>query len=215
MHAVLTKLLTTLSPRTESAEAEAPELSRSRYLTADDRALVGACQQGDAAAQRQLYQRYSHRVFSVVARIAGHGDAEEITQEVFLRAFRGIATFRGESQLSTWLYRLAVNAALTHAGKTARRQRYHAGEDALQNLSAEPAHESDPLLRERLSQAMSELPPGYRAVLVLHDIEGLEHEEIGTILGVRTGTSKSQLHKARARMRELLGGVSVGEGEAR
>lgn len=218
MHAVLTKLLTTFSlagPAPEpslaadAAGALAPSprattWSAAANISDSERALVQACQRGDGSAQQELYLRYARRVLAVVSRIAGPADAEEITQEVFLRALRGIHGFRGESQLSTWLYRLAVNAALTHSSRSQRHQRRHTGEDALERLSAEPVEDADPLLRQRLERAMAALPAGYRAVLVLHDIEGLQHEDIASILGVRVGTSKSQLHKARARMRELL-----------
>jgi RNA polymerase sigma-70 factor (ECF subfamily) len=105
------------------------------------------------------------------------------------------------------MYRLAVNAALSHATRTQARARRDLGEEALATLPAEPGPSSDPRLRARLERALAELPAGYRAVLVLHDVEGLQHEEIAEILGCRVGTSKSQLHKARARMREILGGA--------
>src|SRR5262249_20635745 len=133
--------------------------------------------------------------------------AEELAQEVFLRAFRGLGKFRGDAQLSTWMYRLAVNAALSHATRAQARRRRDLPDEMLMTLPAEAAPDSDPRLRERLQEALGALPAGYRAVLVLHDVEGLQHDEIAEILGCRVGTSKSQLHKARARMRELLGSV--------
>lgn len=208
MHAVLNKLLTSFSLGGAEAALGAKEAPAPAWVNPNisdaERALVKACQAGDASAQQQLYLRYQRRVLAVVSRIAGPADAEEITQEVFLRALRGIASFRGESQLSTWLYRLAVNAALTQSGRNQVQKRRHTGEDALDRVPSEPAVDADPFLRQQLERAMEALPAGYRAVLVLHDIEGLQHEEIATILGVRVGTSKSQLHKARARMRELL-----------
>lgn len=154
-----------------------------------------------------LYERYRRRVFALIARICGAQEAEELTQDVFLRAFRSIGRFRGDAQLSTWMYRLAVNAALSHATRTMSRQRKAVSEEALEQLPAAGVEGGDPRLRERLSVALEALPPGYRAVLVLHDVEGLQHDEIAEILGCRVGTSKSQLHKARARMRELLGEV--------
>jgi RNA polymerase sigma-70 factor (ECF subfamily) len=173
----------------------------------DEQALVEACRRGEREALHTFYERYRRRVFSLIARIVGAQDAEELAQEVFLRAFRGLDKFRGDAQLSTWMYRLAVNAALSHATRAQARQKRDLGEDALMALPAEDAPATDPRLRARLQRALSELPAGYRAVLVLHDVEGLQHEEIAQVLGCRVGTSKSQLHKARAKMRELLGGA--------
>lgn len=174
---------------------------------AEEQALVEACRRGEREALHAFYERYRRRVFSLIARIVGPQDAEELAQEVFLRAFRGLEKFRGDAQLSTWMYRLAVNAALSHATRTQARQKRDLGEDALMALPAEDAPATDPRLRARLERALHSLPAGYRAVLVLHDVEGLQHEEIAEILGCRVGTSKSQLHKARAKMRELLGGA--------
>jgi RNA polymerase sigma-70 factor (ECF subfamily) len=172
----------------------------------DDLALVEACRRGERAAMHTFYERYRRRVFALIARICGAQDAEELSQEVFLRAFRGLEKFRGDAQLSTWMYRLAVNAALSHATRTQARARRSVSDEVLEDVAAPAAESSgDPRLRERLVRAMEELPPGYRAVLVLHDVEGLQHEEIAQILGCRVGTSKSQLHKARAKMREALG----------
>lgn len=171
-------------------------------IDADDTRLVEACKLGDRRAMELLYHRYKRRVFSLAARIVGTGDAEEVAQEAFVRIFRGLDRFRGDSQLSTWIYRLAVNAALTHAERRPRRTQ---GEEALVDVPAPETSASDPYLSQRLEQALAQLPAGYRAVLVLHDVEGLQHEEIASVLGCRVGTSKSQLHKARARMRELLG----------
>lgn len=198
MQALLSKLFVPCSPRAESAPRTSPSVGE------DERGLVRQCQRGDAAAMRLFYQRYVGRVRSLVYRIAGKDEVDELTQEVFLKALRGIGGFRGESQLGTWVYRLAVNAALSHATRAQTRRRRFAGEEAFHVLAAEERDPGDPLLRERLQRALEALPAGYRAVLVLHDIEGLQHEEIASILGVRVGTSKSQLHKARARMRELL-----------
>jgi RNA polymerase sigma-70 factor (ECF subfamily) len=158
-----------------------------------------------------LYLRYARRVRALTARIVGAGDAEELTQEVFIKVFRCIGSFRGESQLGTWIYRLAVNTALTHATRSQGRKRKEAREEVLAHIPAAQV-EGDPLLQARLERALLALPAGYRAVLVLHDIEGLQHEEIAQILDVQVGTSKSQLHKARARMRELL---NMPEGETR
>jgi RNA polymerase sigma-70 factor (ECF subfamily) len=121
---------------------------------------------------------------------------------VFVRIFRGLGRFRGDSQLSTWIYRLAVNAALSHV---TRRPRHEVDDEAIANMPAPEIRGADPSLSQKLEDALARLPAGYRAVIVLHDVQGLNHEEVAEILGCQVGTSKSQLHKARARMRELLG----------
>lgn len=168
----------------------------------NDAWLIEACRQGDRRAMETLYHRFKRRVFGMVARIAGPQDAEEVAQEVFMRIYRGLLKFRGESALDTWVYRLTVNAALSHVQRRPQRAE---GEEALAQLPSLEGPSRDPRLAARLATAMSDLPAGYRAVLVLHDVEGLSHEEIADILGCRVGTSKSQLHKARCKMRELLG----------
>jgi RNA polymerase sigma-70 factor (ECF subfamily) len=170
----------------------------------DDRDLVAACQRGERRAMEALYHQYKRRVFGLCHRIVGPVEAEEVAQDVFVRVFRGLGNFRGESQLGTWVYRLAVNAALTHVGKQKRRG--EVGDDeVLAQVAAPPAVERDPRLSDRVEAAMARLPAGYRAILVLHDVEGLSHEECAAIMDCRVGTSKSQLHKARAKMRDLLG----------
>lgn len=170
----------------------------------NDAGLVEACRRGDRQAMEALYHRFKRRVFSMVARIAGPQDAEEVSQEVFMRIYRGLMKFRGDSALDTWVYRLTVNAAVSHVSRRPARAE---GEEALQHVPIAEGPARDPRLAARLETALSELPGGYRAVLVLHDIEGLSHEEIAEILGCRVGTSKSQLHKARGKMREILGPV--------
>jgi RNA polymerase sigma-70 factor (ECF subfamily) len=168
----------------------------------DEASLVRDCQRGDRQAMERLYLRYRRRVYSLVARIGGAAVADELSQEVFLKIYKNISKFRGDSQLGTWIYRLTVNATLTYV---TRRPRDLALEDQPLEPPAAPGPETDPALRARIERALAALPAGYRAVLVLHDVEGQSHEEIAEVLGCRVGTSKSQLHKARARMRELLG----------
>jgi RNA polymerase sigma-70 factor (ECF subfamily) len=170
---------------------------------ADDAQLIAACRRGEARAMEMLYHQFKRRVFGMAHRIVGSSDAEEVAQEVFVRVFRGLASFRGDSQLSTWIYRLTVNAALSHLAKRGRR--HEVGDDGLTELPAPPVTERDPGLAARIESALAILPAGYRAILVLHDVEGLSHEECAAILECRVGTCKSQLHKARARMREILG----------
>lgn len=179
-----------------------------------DAELVAACRRGEERAMEALYHQYKRRVFGLVSRIVGAGEAEEVAQDVFVRIFRGLPKFRGDSALGTWIYRLSVNAALTHASRRSRH--IHAGDEVLAELPAPARPPRDPNLAARLEHALVKLPPGYRAILVLHDVEGLSHDECAAILGCRVGTSKSQLHKARARMRDLLGPALAAErgGEA-
>jgi RNA polymerase sigma-70 factor (ECF subfamily) len=169
----------------------------------DDAQLIAACRRGEARAMEMLYHQYKRRVFGMAHRIVGASDSEEVAQEVFVRVFRGLAAFRGDSALSTWIYRLTVNAALSHLARRGRR--HEVGDDGLTELPAPAPAERDSALATRIEAALAELPAGYRAILVLHDVEGLSHEECAAILECRVGTCKSQLHKARARMRELLG----------
>jgi RNA polymerase sigma-70 factor (ECF subfamily) len=177
---------------------------------ADDAQLIAACRRGEARAMEMLYHQYKRRVFGMAHRIVGASDAEEVAQEVFVRVFRALASFRGDSALSTWIYRLTVNAALSHLAKRGRRQ--EVGDDALTDVPATPAVERDSALAARIEAALAKLPAGYRAILVLHDVEGLSHEECAAILDCRVGTCKSQLHKARAKMREILGPNVHGRG---
>jgi len=192
---------------TASASASAPILADPRprvaSALADDAQLIAACRRGEARAMERLYHQYKRRVFGMAHRIVGASDAEEVAQEVFVRVFRGLAAFRGDSALSTWIYRLTVNAALSHLAKRGRR--HEVGDDGLSELPAPPVAERDSALAARIETALGQLPAGYRAILVLHDVEGLSHEECSAILECRVGTCKSQLHKARAKMRELLG----------
>ena len=186
-----------------SDAAMAPQLMTQQLVYRDDAELVAACRRGDSRAMETLYHQYRKRVYGLVYRIVGPNDADEVAQDAFVRIFRGLTNFRGDSQLSTWIYRLSVNAALTQVTRRGRRQ--EVGEDALSTVAAKEETYRDPKLAARLEQALARLPAGYRAVIVLHDVEGLSHEECAEILNCRIGTCKSQLHTARAKMRELLG----------
>lgn len=169
----------------------------------DDSILIQRARQGDGGAVRELYERHAGRVYAVVKRLAGHDDAlaEDWAQEAWVRAIRALPTFRGDSRFTTWLHRIAVNSAL-HGRRSRLRK---AGREAPMDdtFSVRAAAETS-VLKLRLERAMERLPEGMRKVLVLHDVEGYTHEEIGEILGVNPGTCKSQLFKARARMRRLL-----------
>jgi RNA polymerase sigma-70 factor, ECF subfamily len=173
-----------------------------------DMALVDRCRAGDLMAFEELYRTHAGRLFSVACRMLGNtADAEDLLQEIFLTAHRKLESFRGESSLGTWLYRLATNQCLDYLRSRAAR----AGQ-VTDTLDGDPtlADASSSGLADRtvtrmdLERALARLPDGCRAAFVLHDIEGLEHREVAEVLGVAEGTSKSQVHKARLRLRSLL-----------
>jgi RNA polymerase sigma-70 factor, ECF subfamily len=168
----------------------------------EDNELVKLARTGDGGAIRMLYQRHARRVSAVVRRMSGDDAlAEDWAQEAWVRVIRALPTFRGESQFSTWLHRIAVNSAL-HGRRS--RERKAGRETVMDDSYAARPTGGDALLRLKLERAMDRLPDGMRRVLVLHDVEGYTHEEIGEMLGVNPGTCKSQLFKARAKMRNLL-----------
>lgn len=164
--------------------------------------LIRQACDGDARAVRALYERYAPRVYAVVRRIAGDDEtAQDYAQEAWIRAIRALPTFRGDARFSTWLHRIAVNAALQALRRSETRERREA---PMPDAVAAPTLRRDALLQQRLERALDRLPAGMRTILILHDVEGYTHEEIGESLGIASGTSKSQLFKARARMRDLL-----------
>lgn len=170
--------------------------------------LIRQACEGEGPAVRALYERYSPRVYAVVRRIAGDDDlAQDYAQEAWIRAIRALPTFRGDSRFSTWLHRIAVNSALQALRKADTRVKRRQPMPEADTLAA-PHVGGDSLLKRRLEGAMSELPEGMRQVLILHDIEGYTHDEIGNMLGVTPGTSKSQLFKARVKMRAQLQGLN-------
>ena len=184
---------------------EAPPGSRERppegWEMTESQLIRQACE-GDGMAVRTLYERYAPRVYAVVRRIAGEDDlAQDYAQEAWIRAIRALPSFRGDARFSTWLHRIAVNSALQALRKADTRTKREA---PLPEAIPVPASEGDVLLGDLLERAMDRLPVGMRQVLILHDVEGYTHEEIGEFLGVTSGTSKSQLFKARAKMRDLL-----------
>ncbi|MBR9989437.1 MAG: sigma-70 family RNA polymerase sigma factor [Gemmatimonadetes bacterium] len=163
---------------------------------------IRRAQQGDAAAIRDLYRRYAPRVHAVVRRLAGDDAlAEDWAQDAWVRAFRALPAFRGDARFSTWLHRIAVNSAL-HGRRW--RDRRVSREDPLLPERDHSGRNDHVVLRISLQRALDELPEGMRQIVVLHDVEGYTHEEIGELLGIAAGTSKSQLFKARARLRGLL-----------
>lgn len=174
---------------------------------AADVRLAARCRTGDLAAFEDLYRAHSARLYAVAYRMLGHAeDAEDMLQEIFLLAFRKMGSYKGESSLGTWLYRLGVNACLDRLRSKARRNDQQTewldGDQppsgAVTDRSLSVVHRLD------LERAIRELPAGCRAAFLLHDVEGFEHREIASMLGIAEGTSKSQVHKARSRLRGLL-----------
>lgn len=163
---------------------------------------------GDVAAFEELYRRYYRRVYSLCFRMTrSASDAEDLTQNVFIQIFRKLKTFRGESSFTTWLHRLTVNEVLMQFRKNAvkKERTTDDGTTPTQIVSGTQNHARMSVVDHiALDEAIRQLSPGYRAVFILHDVEGYEHEEIGKILGCAVGTSKSQLHKARIKLRRLL-----------
>lgn len=168
-------------------------------------------QAGDPRAFEELVRTHQHRVFGVAYRMLGsRGEAEEIAQEVFLRVHRGIAGFRGEATLSTWLYTITTRLCLNRlASGEARMARRRAGDEEvmthLASAGADPAAEADRReLDAALRRAIAELPGERRAIVVLRDLEGLSYEEIAGALHLELGTVRSRLHRARMELKEKL-----------
>jgi RNA polymerase sigma-70 factor (ECF subfamily) len=173
-----------------------------------DLELAARCRSGDADAFEELYRQHARRLFGLVFRMLGSAeDAEDLLQEVFLQAHRKLAGFRGESSLGTWLYRLTMNQCLDHLrGRQAKMSRSTESidaEDAIEPAGHTPAVPTA-VSRLDLERAIATLPAGCKAAFLLHDVEGFEHREIARILGVSEGTSKSQVHKARMKLRAKL-----------
>jgi RNA polymerase sigma-70 factor (ECF subfamily) len=167
-----------------------------------DRELVERSLAGDERAMREMFERHHKKIYAMALRLTGSvSDAEDVVQETFIRAFRHLKTFRGDSRLSTWLCRIAINQSRDVYKKQARTS-------PERDVPVEPG-QKDALARARLEKALEALPDGYREVLVMHDVIGMGHREIAEVLKTAEGTSKSQLHKARARMRELLSGSAA------
>jgi RNA polymerase sigma-70 factor, ECF subfamily len=166
--------------------------------------LIRRAQDGDMAAFEQLYRDHVGRVFAVCMRLCGDASlAEELAQEAFVRAWQKLGSFRGESAFSSWLYTLAVNTALTERRSRRRRTSRVVTTDDLSAFD-KPGRPPGPEHGFDLERALAQLPPGARAVLVLHDVEGYKHQEIAEMTGIAEGTSKAQLHRARRLLREAL-----------
>lgn len=191
-----------------------PRATQSEVSVLPEAEAIRLAQQGEERGFERIYQLHSQRVYALCLRMmrGNAAEAEDLTQEAFLQLFRKIGTFRGESAFSTWLHRLAFNVVLMRL----RRRSYEAVslDEMLEPRENTPGVQKyigrrDPRLsgsvdRIDLERALKQLPPGYRAVFILHDVQGYRHKQIADIQGCSLGNSKSQLHKARARMRRLL-----------
>jgi len=166
---------------------------------AADAALAAS---GDASAFERLYRAHVARIHSLASRMTSGEHADELTQDVFVRAWEKLSTYRGEAAFGTWLYRLAVNLILGKRATMSRlRERLQNGDEMLQTL---PTRAETVDLAVDFESAIERLPDGAKQVFVLHDVEGFKHKEIGAMLGVTAGTSKAQLHRARMALREYV-----------
>jgi RNA polymerase sigma-70 factor (ECF subfamily) len=187
-----------------------PSAAHGPTARAADLALADRCRRGELGAFEELYRAHSGRIYGLAVRMLGNtADAEDLLQEIFLAAHRKLESFRGESALGTWLYRLATNQILDYVrSRAARTGQMTDGLDDASTLPDALGHRLGDRAIDRLDleRALAQLPAGCRAAFVLHDVEGLEHSEVAEVLGIAEGTSKSQVHKARLRLRRLLRG---------
>jgi RNA polymerase sigma-70 factor, ECF subfamily len=169
--------------------------------------LVARCQAGDLGAFETLYQQHASRLYTLACRMAGSPeDGEDLLQEIFLQAHRKLGGFKGESSVGTWLYRLAVNHCLDYVrSRQAKMKKVTDTLDAETSFEPTARHDT-PIARIDLERAIEELPEGCREAFVLHDVEGFDHKEVGDLLGIAEGTSKSQVFKARMKLRQRLRG---------
>ena len=199
-------------PMGAAGKGDLTEPDHPKSTEASDAEVIERAQRGDAEAFRMLYEKHKRRVYSLCLRMtANTAEAEDLAQEAFLQLYRKIGTFRGESAFSTWLHRLSVNVVLMHLRKkslpvVSLEETTQGGEDesAKRDFGADDVALAGSIDRMRLQRAVDSLPPGYRMIFVLHDVEGYEHNEIAKIAGCSVGNSKSQLHKARMKLRDLL-----------
>jgi RNA polymerase sigma-70 factor (ECF subfamily) len=184
---------------------------------AAEAALVTRCLAGETDAFKAIYDAHATRLYNLAYRMCGTtGEAEELLQEVFLLAFRKLSGFKGESSLGTWLYRLGTNLCLDHVrGKQGKMGRATVSLDDGRGEAVAPKSRTADSVAHKLDleKAIDQLPPSYRAAFLLHDVEGFEHHEVGDMLGIAEGTSKSLVHKARLRLRAFLRGTPAVDGE--
>jgi RNA polymerase sigma-70 factor, ECF subfamily len=180
--------------------SDSEQIAATRGIDANDDVALAAG--GDVSAFERIYELHLPRVHSLVRRMAGGRDTDELTQDVFVRVWQKLGSFRGDSAFGTWLHRLAVNVVIERfRTDTARRKRLLDGEDIFETLSA-PSRSRD--LSMDFETALAKLPDGAREIFVLHDVEGYKHHEIASLLEISAGTSKAQLHRARMMLRRHL-----------
>lgn len=185
------------------------ELADAAERRADDDRLVARARAGDSAAFEALYRRHAAPIFGLVLRmLRNRADAEDLVQEIFLQAHDKLSSFEGRSAFGTWLYRLAVNRCLDHLRSRGAKEQSRT--DPL-NLAVPGQRSPGGTRRLELERAIGELPPSSRAAFLLHDVEGYEHQEVGEMLGIAVGTSKSLVHRARMKLRARLNPPSAGE----
>ena len=170
----------------------------------DERQLIRRALDGDPTAERALYDGHVDRVYRLAYRMTGEDDlAQDCTQDTFIRAFDRLEDFRGEAAFSTWLHAIATSVVLNQLRKV-KRLRTRETHIEVADRMATSERRANPDLKEKLTEAIDSLPDKYRMVFVMHDVEGYTHEEIGAALGTKTGTSKAQLFRARAKLRDAL-----------
>ncbi|MGA9799468.1 MAG: sigma-70 family RNA polymerase sigma factor [Terriglobales bacterium] len=192
-------------------DVAASEDSSTRRTTYSDVELVKRAQRGEPEAFADLFHAHKARIYSICLRMTNNtAQAEDLTQDAFLQVFRKLSTFKGNSALSTWLYRIAVNTVLMHFRKKALKQisldepSSHDATTVRREYGSRDCRLSGAVDRITLTRAIKDLPAGYRTIFLLHEVEGYEHQEIAKILDCSVGNSKSQLHKAKLRIREFL-----------
>jgi len=188
----------------------APQRPKADHTSSSDYALTRAAARGDADAFEELYRLHHRRVYTLCLRMTqNEAEAEDITQDVFIVLLHKAGDYRAEASFTTWLHRMTVNQVLMHFRRRVVKteKTTHDGSTPIRIVTGTENPSRMALIdRIALNQAIGHLPPGYRMVFILHDVEGFEHDQISKMLGCAVGTSKSQLHKARQRLRELLTG---------
>jgi RNA polymerase sigma-70 factor (ECF subfamily) len=177
----------------------------SKEVTVSDAELVARCRAGEVDAFETLYHQHAARIFTLASRMAGSSDeGEDLLQEIFLQAYRKLGSFKGEAALGTWLYRLALNHCLDFVrSRQARTRKLTDTLDDERQFEAAAPRET-PIPRIDLERAIARLPEGCREAFILHEVEGFDHKEVGELLGIAEGTSKSQVFKARMKLRAML-----------
>jgi len=185
-----------------------------KLMSENEHALIEAIRKGETREYGKIVEKYQGRIYATLVGILGQAeDARDLTQDVFIRAYRKLDRFQGQSSLYTWLYRIAVNAAIDVSRKRKKEKTVHANDDK-GGLDVLLAHQERPKntysvserreIRERVLEAMDSLPAHHRAVIIMREIEGYTYTEIAETLGIRTGTVMSRLHNARDKVRSIL-----------